>query len=87
MHELLEVRGERRLHNLRRQLSCPNLLIIEDLGFVRLSRTGGELLFEVSSQCCKRGSILVTTNSPFDEWNEVCGTLFLRPGGPIPRRP
>ena len=39
-------------------------MIINELGFVSLSPTGAELLFEVFSQHCKRGSILVTTNLP-----------------------
>ena len=50
------------------------LLIIDELGFVPLSKTGAELLFEVFSQRYERGSILVTPNLPFDEWTEVFGS-------------
>ena len=70
----MEARDERRLLNLQRQLSRLNLLIIDELGFVPLSRTGAELLFEVFSQRYERGSILVSTNLPFDEWTEVFGS-------------
>ena len=74
VHELMEDRDERRLLSLQRQLSRLNLLIIDELGFVPLSPTGAELLFEVFSQRYERGSILVTTNLPFDEWTEVFGS-------------
>ena len=70
VHELMEARDDRRLLNLQRQLARLNLLIIDELGFVPLSTTGAELLFEVFSQRYERGSILVTTNLPFDEWTE-----------------
>ena len=73
VHELMEARDERRLLNLQRQLSRLNL-IIDELGFVPLSTTGAELLFKVFSQRYERGSILVTTNLPFDEWTEVFGS-------------
>jgi len=51
-----------------------NMLIIDELGFVPLSKSGVELLFEVMSQCYERGSIIITSNLPFDEWTEVFGS-------------
>ena len=81
VHELMEARDERRLLNLQRQLSRLNLLIIAELGFVPRSPTGAELLFEVFSQRYEPGSILVTTNLPFDEWTEVFGSE--RPTGAL----
>ena len=82
VHELMEAKDERRLLNLQRQLSRLNLLIIDELGFAPLSRAGAELLFEVFSQRYERGSILETTNLPFDEWTEVFGSERLRGRGP-----
>ncbi len=47
------------------------------LGFVPLSKSGAELLFEIFSQRYERGSILVTSNLPFEEWTEVFGSARL----------
>ena len=55
---------ERRLLNLQKKLSRLELLIIDELGFVPLSKSGAELLFEVISQRYERGSILITTKCP-----------------------
>ena len=74
VHELLEARDEKRLLRLQRQLIGYKLLIIGELGFVPLSKTGAELLFEVFSQRYERGATLVTSNLPFDEWTEVLGS-------------
>jgi len=41
---------------------------------VPLSKTGAELLFEMLSQRYERGSTLVTSNLPFQEWTEVLGS-------------
>ena len=37
------------------------------------ARSGAELLFEIISQRYERGSIIITSNLPFDEWTEVFG--------------
>ena len=74
VHELMEARDEKRLLRLQKQLAKYHLLIIDELGFVPLSKTGAELLFEVFSQRYERGSILVTSNLPFDEWTEIFGS-------------
>ncbi len=49
------------------------------MGIVPLSATGADLLFEVFRQHYERGSILVSTNLPFDEWTEVFGAGIPRP--------
>ena len=70
----MEARDENACCATRKQLAKYSLLIIDELGFVPLSKTGAELLFEVFSQRYERGSILVTSNLPFDEWTEVFGS-------------
>ncbi len=72
---MLEPRsGSRRLLRFQKQRARDKLPIIDELGFVPLSKTGAERLFEVFSQRYERGSTLVTSNLPFDEWTEVFGS-------------
>ena len=51
-----------------------------------LSQTGAELLFEVFSQRYERGSTIVTSNLPFDEWTSVhrCAARPAHPSRPYP---
>jgi DNA replication protein DnaC len=77
VHELIEARDERRLLRLQKQLAAYRLLIIDELGYVPLSPTGAELLFEVFSQRYERGSVIVTSNLPFDEWTSMFGSPTL----------
>ena len=74
VHEMMEARDEIRLLQLQRKLAKVKLLIIDELGFVPLSKTGAELLFELISQRYERGSTLITSNLPFEEWTETFGT-------------
>src|SRR5947209_3217417 len=74
VHELIEARDEKRLLRQQRQLANYKLLIIDELGYVPLSQTGAELLFEVFSQRYERGATIVTSNLPFDEWTSVFGS-------------
>ena len=74
VHQLMEARDEKRLLKLQRELQAVKLLIIDELGYVPLSSTGAELLFEVFSQRYERGSTIVTSNLPFEEWTSVFGS-------------
>jgi DNA replication protein DnaC len=53
------------------QLARAHLLICDELGYVSLSRGGVELLFRVFADRYERGSILVTSNLPFSDWNQI----------------
>ena len=74
VHQLMEARDEKRLLRLQAQLAAHKLLIVDELGYVPLSPTGAELLFEVFSQRYERGSIIVTSNLPFEEWTSIFGS-------------
>mgnify|MGYP003144701788 FL=1 len=74
VHQLMEARDERRLLKQQRDLQAVQLLIVDELGYVPLSPTGAELLFEVFSQRYERGSTIVTSNLPFEDWTSVLGS-------------
>ena len=68
VHELIEARDEKRLLRFQKQLAKYKLLIIDELGFVPLSKTGA---------CCSRcsanvheGGSIGDLGLPFDEWTE-----------------
>ena len=74
VHELMEARDERPLLRFQKQLVKQNLVMIDELGFVPLSKTGAELLFGLISQRYEGDSIFITSNLPFDEWTETFGS-------------
>ena len=73
VHELMEAREEKQLLRLQKKLNHYPLLIIDELGFVPFSKTGAELLFEIFSNRYERGSVLITSNLPFQEWTQMFG--------------
>ena len=81
---MIEAQDEKRLLRLQRQLAGYELLIIDELGFVPLSKTGAELLFELISQRYERGATIVTSNLPFDEGTSTFGDERLT--GALPDR-
>ncbi len=71
---LLEAREDRQLERLLKQLGRQDLLILDELGYVPFTKAGAELLFEVVSRAYERQSLIITTNLPFEQWPQVCGS-------------
>jgi DNA replication protein DnaC len=77
VHELIEAHNEKQLLRLQKKLKTYKLLIIDELGYVPFSKTGAELLFEVFSMRYEHGSMIVTSNLPFEEWPSIFGCTRL----------
>jgi len=49
----------------------PRLLLLDELGFLPIDKTGADLLFQIISQRYEQGSIMITTNRVFQEWPKI----------------
>jgi DNA replication protein DnaC len=49
----------------------PDILLIDELGYLPVDKKGADLLFQVISQRYERGSIILTTNKGFKKWPEI----------------
>jgi DNA replication protein DnaC len=54
-----------------KQYLLPELLILDELGYLPIDQHGADLLFQVISQRYERGSIVLTTNKPFKQWASI----------------
>jgi len=54
-----------------RRYARPQLLVIDELGYLSYDHRHADLLFEVISRRYLKVPTLITTNKPFSEWNEV----------------
>ena len=58
-------------HRLKAELKkylSPSLVLIDELGYLPIDKTGADLLFQVFSQRYETGATIVTTNQPYKHW-------------------
>ncbi len=55
----------------KKRYQAPQLLILDELGYLPLDKRGAELLFQVISKRYERGSTIITTNIAFKEWPHI----------------
>ena len=69
--ELAEAQAEHRLSRLEEQLDRIDLLVCDELGFVRLDGDQAQLLFILLAHRYTRGGLIVTSNLEFADWTTV----------------
>ena len=70
-NKLVEMQDSLELSNFITKLKRVDLLLIDELGYVELSNTTTQLMFQIFSERYEKGSIFVSTNLEFQEWPKV----------------
>jgi DNA replication protein DnaC len=71
MSRLTRAQSENRLERSLQQLVYPKLLIIDEIGYLPLSRLEASLFFRLIVRRYERASLVVTSNKSFLDWGEI----------------
>lgn len=75
--ELEAAKEGKELHRYLKRFGSFDLVILDEVGYLPLSKTGAELLFQAVSERHERRSLILTSNLPFEEWTEIFYTKRL----------
>jgi DNA replication protein DnaC len=71
VNNLTEARSKDMLKTAMRRYEKPQLLIIDELGYLPVDRIGAELLFQVLGNRYEKASTIITTNRPYKDWTKT----------------
>jgi DNA replication protein DnaC len=71
VQELLAAKRDLKLSRVLKRLSRYEVLILDDLGYVQQSREEMEVLFVLLAERYERGSVLLTSNLAFSQWETI----------------
>jgi DNA replication protein DnaC len=75
--DLKEAMNMHQLAIYRRKFERFSLVILDELGYISYDKAGAELLFQMISNRHGKGSVIVTTNLTFDQWETKLGDPVL----------
>ena len=77
MTRLKKAKSENRLDKQLQQLSYPRVLVLDEIGYLLLSRDDASLFFQLVAKRYEKAAIVLTSNKSFIDWGEVFGDPVL----------
>jgi DNA replication protein DnaC len=71
VNDLVAAAGRNTLHRRLAKWSAPELLLVDELGYLSFDARGADLLYQVFNRRYQRASTMVTTNLPFKDWGKL----------------
>lgn len=71
LNRLLAAKAEHRLDVELKRVCRPEVLILDEIGYIPIDKHGADLLFQVVSRRYERGSIILTSNKAYKDWAEI----------------
>jgi len=73
VQQLQKAREDLNLESALKKLDKYELLILDDIGYVKKSDSESQVLFELIAHRYEQSSLLITTNQAFSEWDSIFG--------------
>jgi DNA replication protein DnaC len=71
VQEMLVAKRDLRLPHYLKKIARYDALIIDDIGYVQQDRQEMEVLFSLLADRYERGSVMITSNLPFSQWDKI----------------